>query len=585
MPLNRQRITVLGMENRHLKYRFAASFAILTISALSTLGASLAYAKATIQIDPRQLNRDSIKVWIFFTDRGESINRPAKFVAVSQPAITRRALRANIVGATEYDRELNPDYLAAIQPLVQSTVQQSRWLNAISAYVDPSKLDQLSQQPCIAQIRSVATFKRSADLVDQGVIEKPLGPFPPEYGPSWAQMNQIQIPALHDLGYKGAGIRILMMDTGFRIDHPVFANTDIEATYDFINHDNDVQDDNQEPVQQSHGTQTFSVVGASVENLMLGAAYEATFLLAKTEIFTDEIQIEEDNWVAGIEWGEGLGCDVVSSSLGYTEWYSYSDMDGNTAVTTKAADIAASLGVIVVNSIGNEQSQGNSGATLIAPSDGDSVIAAGGVNISGDIAVFSSHGPSFDGRIKPDLCALGVGNAVANPVGNGLATNSGTSFSCPLIASAVALLLQAEPDWGFGQIYTALTTTATRANNPDNIFGYGIVRAFDALNYENHQSKNLVGVVAYPNPFNQVVKFDFEVPPAGVVEIRIYTIAGEKIVTLIRPAGDPAPIEWNGKNQAGEEAASGVYIAYISADGVSETKKIFKHKELVDSPD
>ena len=153
-----------------MKYKFAVSFAILTTSALLTLGASLAYAKATIQIDPRQLNRDSIKVWIFFTDRGESINRPAKFVAVSQPAITRRALRANIVGATEYDRELNPDYLAEIRPLVKRTVQQSRWLNAISAYVDPASLEQLALLPCVAQIRSVATFKRSADLVDQGAV-------------------------------------------------------------------------------------------------------------------------------------------------------------------------------------------------------------------------------------------------------------------------------------------------------------------------------------------------------------------------------------------------------------------------------
>ncbi|MGB5137422.1 MAG: S8 family peptidase, partial [Candidatus Zixiibacteriota bacterium] len=428
-------------------------------------------------------------------------------------------------------------------------------------------------------VRTVATYTRPIDIETHDLFDKSLGPFPPDYGPSFVQMNQIQVPALHDLGYKGEGIRILMLDTGFRVNHPVFAHTDIEATYDFINNDADVDDDLPDSSQPIHGTQTFSIIGASVEGLMLGVAYEATFLLAKTEIRADEIQAEEDNWVAGIEWGESLGSDVVSSSLGYTDWYDSTDFDGNTAITTRAADIAASLGVIVVNSAGNQQQPGNTGATLIAPSDGDSVISVGAVDLGGQIAGFSSYGPSYDGRIKPDVCAMGVSDAVANPSSNGLMTASGTSFSCPLVAGAVALLLQAKPEWGYGEIYTALTSTANRSNSPDNVYGYGIVRSLDALNYENHESRNIVGIVAYPNPFVRAVRFDFEIPPVGKVEIRIYTIAGEKIATLTRDAGNPAPLEWDGKNHDGEEAAGGVYVAHISAAGISETKKIVKSGE------
>ena len=126
-----------------------------------------------------------------------------------------------------------------------------------------------------------------------------------------------------------------------------------------------------------------------------------------------------------------------------------------------------------------------------------------------------------------------------------------------------------------------MTSTATRANGPDSVFGYGIVRAFDALNYENHEERNIVGISAYPNPFATRVSFDFEVTPPGEVEIRIYTIAGEKVATITRPLGDPAPLTWNGTNQNGEEVADGVYIAYILAEGISETRKVLKITSII----
>lgn len=530
-----------------------------------------------IIVDPHRLTADSVKVWIFFTDKGESIGRISKPAFVSSHAMTRRTVRGTAVDYAALDRSISDDYIRQIHPHIRKVDKLSRWLNAVSVYVDPTNLDDLARLDFVKEIRSVAVYRRPTEPLplENDIFDKPLAPYPPEYGPSWTQMNQIQVPALHTLGFKGAGVRILVMDTGFRIDHPAFAQTNIELTYDFINEDDDVQDEGEISAQQSHGTQTLSIIGANAPNLMLGVAYEATFLLAKTEVVATETVAEEDDWVAGIEWGEAHGCDVVSSSLGYTDWYRYADMDGNTAITTKAADIAASLGVMVVNSIGNDQ-RISPQPTLIAPSDGDSVLAIGAVNSSGEITSFSSNGPSADGRVKPDLCAWGAGNTVANPTNNGLTNNSGTSFSCPLVAGTVALLLEAKPEWKFGEIYQALTSTATRANSPDSVYGYGIVRAFDALNYENHEARNIVGVSAYPNPFSTTVNFDFEVTPVGEVEVRIYTIAGEKVATLIRAMGDPAPLTWNGTNQDGKEVADGVYIARITASGISEIRKVLK---------
>lgn len=534
-------------------------------------------SQSKIRIPKTMLTEDSVKVWVLFTDKGETTATPSRKAAISSAAIQRRDLRGTNAATDVLDREVNRVYIDQVRAHALRIVHPSRWLNAVSAYVTPAQLDDIAQLDCVSEIRPVARFTRPEEPISPVSAEllRPTIPYPTFYGPSYAQLNLIQVPLLHDLGYTGVGIRILILDTGFNTEHTAFLATDIEATWDFINNDEDVIDAaSASDGQQAHGTATLSLIGAAEEEKAIGAAYEATFLLAKTEVYGSETAIEEDNWVAGIEWGESLGADVASSSLGYVDWYEYADLDGNTALCTQAADIAASLGVIVVNAIGNGQRL-STFPTLIAPSDGDSVIAVGAVSNGGDIAFFSSNGPTADGRIKPDVCAQGTSNYIASHVG-GYGLGQGTSYSTPLVAGAVALLLQAHPEWKFGNLYRALTLTATRAAAPDNVYGYGIVRALEALNYDGSAPKFIKGVTAYPNPFDDFVEFDFESPPAGTVEIRIYTVAGEKIATLTRPASDPLPLKWQGRNDSGEEAAPGIYIAYISAPGLSETRKIFK---------
>jgi hypothetical protein len=226
----------------------------------------------------------------------------------------------------------------------------------------------------------------------------------------------------------------------------------------------------------------------------------------------EEVQGEEDDYVRALEWAESLGADVVSSSLGYFDWYTYSDMDGNTAVTTIAADIAAAKGVTIVTAAGNEGPLPWPG--IIAPSDGDSVLAIGAVDSNGVIASFSSHGPSFDGRTKPDVMAMGKAVVSAAPYDSlSYLRTQGTSLSTPLVAGSVALLLQMHPHWTPIDVWTALTNEASNAATPNNEYGWGIIDAYaSAL---NGATGIMEGVILNPKVLNGRVEISLMMPNAS----------------------------------------------------------------------
>jgi subtilisin family serine protease len=276
---------------------------------------------------------------------------------------------------------------------------------------------------------------------------------------------------------------VAVFDAGFSdLNHEVFSSLHIVAARDFVNGDDDVAD-GADRGEGSHGTMTLSVLGGMQEGHLVGPAFAADFILAKTEDTDSETPVEEDHWAAAAEWAEALGADVISSSLGYLRYdspfpsYDFRSMDGQTAISTRAAGMAAERGVVVVNSAGNSGFNATHN-TLGAPADGVHVLAIGAVDAEGRRTSFSSVGPTADGRIKPDLAAQGQSVVVAMPgTVSRYGTANGTSFSCPLVAGVVALLLQVNPGATPEDIAGVLRSTSGQAGRPDNQLGWGIVNA------------------------------------------------------------------------------------------------------------
>jgi serine protease AprX len=437
---------------------------------------------------------EKVKVWVFFTDKGvahlgeyeAALNQARN--SLTERGARRRAktMKPNLVDFS--DIPVDRTYVSEILKYEAKLRQKSRWLNAASFEVPVVQLERMSRLSFVKSIQPVLGGKRKPvpplepSLEDQRIQ---LG-FALNYGASYAQLQQLNVPAVHTLGYKGQGILVCMMDTGFRKDHQAFqlaySEGRVLAEWDFINHDGNTQNETGDPsTQHNHGTYTWSTLGGAADGNLYGPAYGASFILAKTEDVSQEVPIEEDNWVAGMEWADSIGADVISSSLGYIDWYTYSDLDGNTAVTTIAADMAAQRGIVVCNAMGNE---GSGAGTLIAPADADSIIACGAVDASGNIAYFSSRGPTYDGRTKPEVCARGVSTRCADPGNmNGYTYVSGTSLSTPLIGGCAALILSAHPEWTVMQVREAMMMTASRAGYPDNNYGWGIPDIVAAIEY------------------------------------------------------------------------------------------------------
>ncbi len=421
------------------------------------------------------------KVWVYFTDKDDS---PSAFAKAAADMPRRAAARRADIPANWYDIPVNDEYIEAVKSTGARQVRASRWLNAVSAHMTQAEINRISELDFIRKVDIVATLHRSP--APQPVFPKLIPPpvDTNDYGNSLTQNRMLGIDSLHQLkvyngsdsvSLNGDTVLIAFLDSGYEVGHLAFDSMDIIDTYDFINDDVDVDDDQPVSRQPYHGTLTLSACGAYVPGELIGPAYAASYALYKTEIDGSEIQIEEDYWVFGAERADSAGADIISSSLGYFDWYTYQDMDGKTAVTTIAADVAASLGILVVTSAGNE---GNKlWKYIIAPADGDSVMAVGAVASNEVITAFSSFGPTYDGRVKPEVVAMGSGVWSANYTG-GYVSASGTSLSCPLIAGSAALVLQANLSLRGKpmEIRARLIRAGDRYPIPDpgNRYGYGL---------------------------------------------------------------------------------------------------------------
>jgi len=430
------------------------------------------------------------------------------------------------------------DTLAAIRNV--RVLNASRWLNQAAI--------QTSDAAALARIRALP-FVRSLEAIAPAPPRDPYEPDPAvlddleetreaggrstratggyyNYGNSLGQVRIHEGDFLHDLGFRGEGMTIAVLDAGFQgyLANRAFDSLRragrILGTWDFVAGEASVDEDN------AHGANCLSILAANLPGVMVGTAPAASYWLFRTEDVGSEYPVEEHFWAVGAERADSLGADMISSSLGYYDFdqasfdYRYAQLDGNTTMATRAADMAAKKGMIVCNSAGNS----GTGAWkyIGAPADGDSVLAVGAVDVNGTVAPFSSFGPSADGQVKPDVASVGLRTFLVTP-GGLAAQGNGTSYSNPNIAGLLACLWQAFPEFGNMELIDALRRSASRFANPDDRVGYGIPnlrRAYEDLlgRRQLRQARAILKddfIKAFPSPFQHRLNIVYRAPASG----------------------------------------------------------------------
>jgi hypothetical protein len=458
------------------------------------------------------------KYLIYFKDKGvspaASLHKSSALFKIAEKELSPQAIerRKQVMGEDNYityeDIPLNENYTHKIEQLGIKIENKLKWFNAVSCYLTDAQINQLKNLSCIEKIERVRVSKSRTDenqLINRNnsvqQLNKISSPTSLNYGPSLTQNALSDIPVVHDLGIKGTGVLIGILDTGFRWKtHPSLKNNKVLNERDFVQNDNVTENQTGDRSDQdSHGTAVFSLMAGNDPGNIIGPAYDASFILAKTEYVPTETHVEEDNYAAALEWMEGLGVQITSSSLGYNEFdspqtsYTFANMDGKTTIVAKAANLAFDRGVSTFTAAGNER--GNSWNHIISPADAFNMIAVGSVTLLNTISSFSSPGPTSDGRIKPEVVAMGSNDyhAVA---GGSYGTGSGTSYATPIAAGIAGLLKSAWTHLTNVQIRKIFIECGDRATAPDNNYGYGLISAKRVVSYPNlSQTNNVYNVL------------------------------------------------------------------------------------------
>jgi len=510
---------------------------------------------------------------VYFSDKGDnSISGYSASDLLSIRAIARRQ-KAGISVPDLRDLPVNKSYLDKISLLGLKLHTTSRWMNtALFKSQNPFDLNVLRSLPFISNVKTVkrpGAKGGNGNKLDFQVSQTDF----PSYDLPLTMLNG---SSMHTAGYDGLNVLIAILDGGFLNSDVISSLAElrnrkgIRVTYDFVKKNKSVYN------ASTHGTAVLSVLAGSIPGTIEGTAPGADYLLLKTEDVDSEFPCEEDYWAAGAEYADSAGADIISSSLGYFNFddpafnYKLSDLDGNTAFITRVADIAASKGILVLNSAGNERN--TSWKRIIFPADGDSVEAVGAVDGNKLISDFSSAGPSADRRIKPDNVTMGVSVTVQTS-NNITGKASGTSFSCPVLSGFAACLLQAVPQAANNDIITVLHKSADRYTSPDSLNGYGIPNILIAL--DELQKKYIKtpedGILVYPNPTSGTFKLVFYSSP-GNLAIEIISTTGK---IIYRKSYDNYP----GRTidiAALQHREEGVYLLRITDPSGIRVRKVIK---------
>ena len=477
---------------------------------------------------------------VYFEDKvgtPYSVDNPEAFL--SERAIQRR-LDQNI-SITTQDLPVNPAYIQGVLNLGEVEFLYSlKWFNAILIETQDSEVIEAIQGLDEVTGVEISPVIHGEDYPEIGGEIISLPKDDSEYGPSLNQIDMINGLPLHNAGFKGEGKWVGVFDGGFSYADQVLALNELIGSDRLLGGKNFVDGTDEVYLRSTHGTYVLSTMAGMLEDSLIGTGPEASYFLAITEDVSQERRIEEAFWAIAAEYSDSIGIDIINTSLGYTQFdveeenHTYESLDGNTTLITRAADIAASKGILCVTSAGNS---GNSSWFYIsAPADADSVLAVGAVQPDGAIASFSSRGPRVDGAVKPNVVAQGQATVISD-ISDGIQLANGTSFSSPVVAGMSASLWQAVPQATAHQVFQAIEESANLYNNPNDSLGYGIPDfglALEILQTTTGTLDREAGsgdLLLFPNPFEQGNMLNFILPAAfgERLVVRIYDITGKEI--------------------------------------------------------
>lgn len=512
--------------------------------------------------------------YIQFADKNNSpysLSNPSAYLTVR--AIARRT--AFGIACDSTDLPVNPAYVQQIQNMGISVHNRSKWMNGVTVMLqDSSKMNQV-------RALSFVKFVEYTGLLNGPALAPPskVRAFTShDYGIAATQINQLNGIGLHNQGFRGKGIEIGVIDAGFtNVDtNHAFDSLRLQGrllgTKDIINPSSNIF------TEDAHGANVLSIMTGNFPGQFLGTAPEASFWLIRTEYGPTENKFETDFWCSGIEFADSVGIDVATSSLGYSTFddssmsFTYADMNGKVSRASRAANIASKKGIVVLVAAGNEGS--SAWHYILSPADADGIIAVGAVTSAGNPSSFTSFGPSYDGRVKPEICAMGTSTAIVNTNGTPT-TGNGTSYATPAMAGMVACLLQyykTQNSTPNVQVFlNSLFRTGNLFNNPTTQMGYGIPDFAQAelnlttINYLIPVEKNKFELLVNPTFKTLIVRYTVGNVPQNT-SLKIYSITGELLINM--PVSDSTTVLRTNR------FVPGIYAVCITENGVNQTQKI-----------
>ncbi len=562
-----EKLLTKGMDRHTMILRTIATWVVITVM-LSTLCAQTAPAT----------------YWVQFTDKHHTpftLSAPSEYL--SQRALERR--QRQHIAIDSLDLPVDPAYIAQVLATGQiQLLNVSKWFNAITIRsTDTLALGSLGLLPFVHVVRLTRDGRtRLARHPEKAAYPKT---YLLEYGESFRQIEMMNGHLLHEVGAaKGQGMLIGILDAGFNHADILPGLTSLRNRNGIILTRDLVEPGGNVYAEHYHGRAVLSVLAGQLPGKLEGTAPLADFVLLRTENANSEYLVEEDNWVSGAEVCDSIGCDVLNTSLGYTTFddstqdHTYNDLNGLTSRMTLAADIATRKGMIPVNSAGN--SGDNSWHYISVPADAFDILAVGAVDSQRAVAPFSSRGPTADGRVKPDVCAMGQGTIGLDLSGEAVGPINGTSFAAPLVAGLSACLWQLHQDRNAHDIMDAIRQSASTHAVPNNNIGYGIPdfwRAHLLLGGRNLTNLSAPAVLnAMPVPFTSFLDIELYAGHADAMDLYMYDVLGKQVWFTSTPIEPDTYARVRIQNDLLLRLKGGVYILDVRLGESRLTQRVVK---------